>query len=123
MGKMKNNSLCIPFRKYYIAFEALFQDDVKENYEYSALFNILDSCLEKAPQIILQMYIMMTTWGDGDGEWSRHSGMEIKYRVTHVVAEYFLLTSNSKLIHRPGSQDKPMARRNFKCETSISYSL
>ena len=104
MGKMKNISLCIPFRKYYIAFEALFQDDVKNNYEYSALFNILDSCLEKAPQIVLQMYIMMTTWGDGDGEWSRHFGMEIKYRVTHVVAEYFFVekaqSSGTRLGHR-----------------------
>ena len=65
-------------RKYFIAFEALFDDDVKEDQEYSALFNILDSCLEKAPQIVLQMYIIITTWGDGDGEWSRHIGMRIK---------------------------------------------
>ena len=44
------------------------------------------------------------------------------YRVTHVVPEYFLLTSNSKFRHRAGSQYNLTARRNFKSEANISYS-
>ena len=60
-------------RRYFIAFEALFQaDNTEKDNNYSALFNILHSCLENAPQIVLQMYIIITTWGD-DGEWYEYT--------------------------------------------------
>ena len=56
-----------------MAFEALFGggEATDQQYEYSALFNIFHSCLENAPQIVLQMYIIVTTWGD-DGKQNKY---------------------------------------------------
>lgn len=42
------------------------------------------------------------------------SGYPVLYRVTHVVAEKVMLTSNSKFLHRPASQDKLTAKHNFR---------
>ena len=54
------------FRRIMLAFESLIGEDTAlvKDYECSALFNIFHSCLESAPQITLQMYIIITTWGD-----------------------------------------------------------
>merc|ERR1711879_820374 len=45
------------------------------------------------------------------------------YRVTRMVAEKIMLTSNSKFRHRPGLQAKLTVKRNFKFGVNISYSV
>ena len=46
----------------------------------------------------------------------------LTYRVAHLLRERFMLTSNSKFRHRPRSQDKFTAKRNFKFRVNISLS-
>ena len=41
-------------------------------------------------------------------DWIERQG-DTSYRVTHVVVEKLMLTSNSKFRHRPASQDKFIA--------------
>ena len=43
-------------------------------------------------------------------------------RVAHLLRERFMLTSNSKFRHRPRSQDRFTAKRNFKFRVNISLS-
>ena len=49
------------------------------------------------------------------GKCASFSAIDRNYRVTHVVTEKLMLTSNSKFRHRPASQDKLIAKRNFRC--------
>ena len=44
------------------------------------------------------------------------------YRVTRMVAEKIMLTSNSKFRHRPGWQANLTVKRNFKFRVNINYS-
>ena len=44
------------------------------------------------------------------------------YRVTRMVAENIMLTSNSKFRHRPGWQANLTVKRNFKFRVNINYS-
>ena len=44
------------------------------------------------------------------------------YRVAHLLREGNMLTSTSKFRHRPRSQDKFTAKRNFKFGVNISLS-
>ena len=47
---------------------------------------------------------------------------EIIYRVAHLLQERNMLTSNSNFRHRPMSQDKVTAKRNFKFGVNTSLS-
>ena len=57
---------------------------------------------------------------------SRNPGMATHsralYRVTRMVAERIMLTSNSKFRHRPGWQTNLTVKRNFKFGVNINYS-
>ena len=70
-----------------MAFEALFGggEATDQQYEYSALFNIFHSCLENAPQIVLQMYIILTTYDD-DGKQDKYLNEVIKQLIGKNLA-------------------------------------
>ena len=46
----------------------------------------------------------------------------VLYRVAHLLWERFMLTSNSKFRHKPGSQDRLTANHNFNFGVNIFLS-